>query len=109
MKMLASIFAAVTRYVAWFGLSALGLWDVQQVRGVLFDILVRVHANPWAIPGISNFFTAVVFMAWLAIVIWLENYLTQSQSLRLFWERLARWACLLVAILVACIVLQKLI
>ncbi len=99
----------VIRYVIWFLLFGLGLWALLETRINLFDILIRARVSGWAIPAITNFYTAAVILIWLAVAVWLENYLTEPTDVRVFWRRSARTAAIVGGILVASYALQALI
>ncbi len=80
----------VVRYVAWLAVFAAGLVVIQVLRANLFNILIQARLSPYAVPFFVNAFVVVCFACWLAIVIWLENYLTGAPSMADFWRRLLR-------------------
>lgn len=90
MKSIVHVAGLVFRYIAWLAIFAGGLWIIQMIRTNVFDILAYLRVNPWAFPAIINFFTVAVFVAWLAIVIWLESFLTEPPEMSTFWQRLLR-------------------
>ena len=109
MRLLVRAAQTVIRYAVWLLLFGLGLWAMLETRINLFDILVRAHVSGWAIPAITNFYLAGVILVWLAVAVWLENYLTEPKDVRVFWRRSARTAAITGGILVASFVLQALL
>ena len=109
MRFLVRAADTVVRYVVWLLLFGLGLWALLETRINLFDILVRVRFNGWAIPAITNFYLAIVIVVWLAVAIWLENYLTEPKDTRIFWRRTIRILAIEATILLASYGIQSLL
>jgi hypothetical protein len=93
-KMLSGALATIIRYVAWAGLCFLALWALLELRINLFDIMVQVHVDKYAIPFLTNAFITVAILFWLGACIYLESYLVNPPDFRVFVRRALRLAAI---------------
>jgi hypothetical protein len=79
-------------YVAWFGVTAAGLWIMLQLRINLLDISLAVNVNPWAMAAVDKFGILLLGLVWLVAVFAAEAYLRQGVERNQLWRRIGRVA-----------------
>ena len=87
MQLLVHASQTLVRYIVWLLLFVIGLWAMLETRINVFDILVQLRASGWVVPAVTNFYVVAAILIWLAIAVWLENYLTEPKDIRVFWRR----------------------
>lgn len=98
--------ATLGRYALWLALSALGIIDILLMRTTMIDVMFRTRVSGWAIPAIEKWAFFVLALIWLAVVVWLEEYLTRAKTSALFWRRAARTTAAVGGVLVITLVLN---
>ena len=82
-------------YAVWTVLSALGLWCLFRVRGVLAVAIGLAGLGRWlptTLMAIVRLLTIVLSLIWLAGVVMMEAYLRKGAEEGLLWRRVARIA-----------------
>jgi hypothetical protein len=106
MKSIQNAAAIILRYVIWFGLSLLGLWDILQIRIAWVELLIRARVSGWALPALDKWMLLPLGIVWLGAIIWMEDHLTTARTQQIFWQRAARVATVLLVILAITYIVQ---
>ncbi len=105
-------------YLAWFVLSALGLWAALQLRLAVIALLLRTVARDRAgdtvtatgqVRALDNLATVVLALLWLGGTVLLEAHLRDAVPIGQLWARIVAVGVGVVVLIAAATVLQALL
>jgi hypothetical protein len=92
------ILSIVTYLLFWIIFSAVGLWLLFELRGVIVELMIAAQLNPWAVRGYDRLVIFVLGVAWFVSMLWLEHYLRTGSEKKRIWRNIGRVAAVQAAI-----------
>lgn len=92
------ILSIVIYLLFWIIFSAVGLWLLIELRGVIVELMIAAQLNPWAVRGYDRLVIFGLGAAWFVSMIWLEHYLRTGNEKKRLWRNIGRVAAVQAAI-----------
>jgi hypothetical protein len=86
------ILSVIIYLLFWALFTAIGLWLMFEMRGLIVEGMIAAELNPWAVRGYDRLVIFVLGLGWFVSLMWIEHYLRTAIEKKRLWRNIGRVA-----------------